>query len=253
MLLALGLAAGALYLTEIFWADIACTTRSLLYTVVHVSGYALPEAFSKEGEIIEIVFNLDGSGHVRSVGGSDMTWRVGLGLLLPVIVASLLMALGLMRLGLANTLGAIFLVLFWLAVFYGREHDTRVFWAICYWAVPALIVAFLPWPLLRSTAVLIYALALSWASIEALPQLHVDYVNAPTSLTVSEQVALQTLPALAGETLEEEQIPSDISKLADHWDAEDITQARHYVQAMMLACAAVFAAWVLSFILRYRT
>lgn len=253
MLLALGLAAGALYLAEIYWTDIAGTARSLLYTVVHESGHALPEALSKEGEVAEMVFNLDGSGHVRSVGGSDTTFRVGLGLLLPVIVASLLMAIGLMRLGLASALGAIFLVLFWLAVFFGREHDMRVFWTICYWAIPALIVACLPWALLRSTVVLIYALALSWASVEALPYLHVEYVDPPTALTVGEQAASQAPPALTGETLEEEQIPSDIRKLADHWDAEDITQARHYVQALMLACAAIAAAWVLSFIRRHRS
>lgn len=253
MLLALGLAAVILYLAEIYWTDIAGTARCLLYTVVHESGHALPEALSKEGEVTEVVFNMDCSGHVQSVGGSDTTLRVGLGLLLPVIVASLLMVLGLIRLGLASGLGAIFLILFWLAVFFGREHDMRVFWTICYWAIPALIVAFLPWALLRSTVVLVYALALSWASVEALPYLHVEYVDPPTAHTVGEQVASQAPSALTGETPEEEKIPSDIRKLADHWDAENITEARHYVQAIMLACAAVAAAWVLSFILRHRT
>ncbi len=200
-----------------------------------------------------MVFNLDGSGYVRSTGGSDTTLRVGLGLLLPVIVASFLMALGLMRLGLASALGFIFIALFWLAVFFGREHDMRVFWTICYWAVPALIVACMPWPLLRSSVVLVYALALGWAAIEALPTLHTEYLDPPTAQTIGEQVSSQAPPSLTSETPEEEQIPSDIRKLADHWDAEDITQPRHYVQALMLACAAIAAAWVLTFILQHRT
>ncbi len=253
MLLALGLAAGALYLAEIYWTDIAGTARSLLYTVVHESGHALPEALSKDGEVTEMVFNLDGSGHVRSTGGSDTTLRVGLGLLLPVIVASFLMALGLMRLGLAGALGFIFIALFWLAVFFGREHDMRVFWTICYWAVPALIVAFMPWPLLRSTVVLVYALALAWGAIEALPYLHVEYVDAPMALVAGDEASSQASSTLTGEALEEEQVPSDIRQLADYWNAEDIAEARHYVQAVMIACAAMAAAWVVSFILRHRS
>lgn len=253
MLLALCLAAGALYLAEIYWADIASTARSLLYTVVHESGHALPEALSTDGEVIEMVFNMDGSGYVQSTGGSDTTVRVALGLLLPVIMASLLMALGLMRLGLACVLGFIFVALFWLAVFFGREHDMRVFWTICYWAIPALVVAFMPWPLLRSSVVLVYALALSWASIEALPYLHVEYVASPTAKTIGEQASSQLPAVLTGEIPQEEKIPSDIRKLADHWGADDITQPRHYIQALMIACAAIATAWVLTFTLRHRS
>lgn len=251
MLLALGLAVGALYLAEIYWTDIAGTARSLLYTVVHESGHALPEALTKDGEVTEMVFNLDGSGYVRSTGGSDTTLRVGLGLLLPVIVASLLMSLGLMRLGLASALGFIFIALFWLAVFFGREHDMRVFWTICYWAVPALIVACLPWPLLRSTTVLVYALALSWGAIEALPYLHVEYVDSPMALSAVNETSSQAPSTLTGQTVEEEQIPSDIRQLADYWNAADIAEARHYVLALMIACATMAVAWVLSFILRH--
>lgn len=251
MLLALGLAAGALYLAEVFWTDIATTARCLLHVVTHESGHALPEALTKEGEIIEMVFNMDCSGHVHSTGGSDTTLRVGLGLMLPVILASILMVLGLLRLGLAATLGLVFIVLFWLAVFYGREHDMRVFWTICYWAVPALVVSFFPWPLLRSAMVLIYALALSWGAIEALPYLHVEYVDAPTA-HLAEETAPQAAPAASNASEQVNQIPSDIRKLADVWDAEDITEARNYIHALMIACFIMAAAAITSFILRYR-
>ena len=250
MLLALGLAAGALYLAEVFWTDISTTARCLLHVVAHESGHALPEALTKEGEVIDMVFNLDCSGHVRSVGGSDTTLRVGLGLLLPVILAAILLVLGLLRLGLVATLGIVFVVLFWLAVFYGREHDMRVFWTICYWAVPALVVSFFPWPLLRSTMVLIYALALGWGAIDALPYLHVEYVDTPTAHAVVEETAPQAAASVAPEQVD--QIPSDIRKLADHWGAEDITEARQYIHALMIACIAVAAAAITSFILRYR-
>lgn len=251
MLLALGLAVGALYLAEVLWTGIATTARCLLHVVAHESGHALPEALSKDGKIIEMVFNMDCSGHVHSTGGSDTTIRVGLGLLLPVIAASLLMVIGLLRLGLASTLGGIFIVLFWLAVFFGREHDMRVFWTICYWAFPALIIAFLPWPLLRSTTVLIYALALSWGAIEALPYLHVEYVDVPAAHALEESThqAASLVPE-ASEPIE--QIPSDIRKLADHWGAEDIAEARQYIHALMIAFAAIACATVTSFILRYR-
>lgn len=253
MLLALALAAGALYIAEVFWTDIAATARNLLYTVAHESGHALPEALSPDGEVIEMVFNLNGSGYVRAKGGADQTFAVGLGLLLPVILASLLMVLGLLRLGLATTLGAIFIALFWLAVFFGREHDMRVFWTICYWSFPALIVALFPWPLLRSSVVLIYALALGWAAIDALPYLEKEFADEPMAQTADYEPAPQAMPPSPGGPERTPQTPSDIKLLADYWGAEDIAEARRYVQALMIACAAVGAASVISFILRHRS
>lgn len=252
MLLALALAAGALYLAEVYWTDIATAARTLLYTVTHESGHALPEALSKDGKVIEMIFNMDGSGHVRSTGGSDTTLRVGLGLMLPVILASLLMVLGLLRVGLSITLGAIFVTLFWLAVFFGREHDMRVFWTICYWAFPALIVAFCPWQLLRSSILLVYALALGWASIDALPYLHVEFADQPVAHIAGEVPAPQAAPAAADSPDNVGQTPSDVRLLADYWGAEDITEVRQYIQALMLACVLIAALTVVSFILRYR-
>ncbi len=253
MLLALSLAAGAVYLAEVFWTGIATPARSLLYTVIHENGHALPEVFSQDGAVLEMFFNMDGSGYVISTGGSDTMLRVGLGLMLPVLVAAFLMVLGLLRFGLAITLGLIFIVLFWQAVFFGREHDMRVFWTICYWALPALIVAFCPWPLLRSTAVLIYALTLTLGVIDALPYLHIEYVDQPLPFTTEIDPASQAAPSSMQSPESEYKIPSDIRQLADYWGAEEITQPRHYIHALMTACALLAAAAIINFILRNRS
>ena len=253
MLLALALAAAAVYLAEVFWTDIATPARSLLYTVIHENGHAIPEVLSQDGEVLEMFFNMDGSGYVLSTGGSDTMLRVGLGLMLPVLVAALLMVLGLLRFGLAITLGLIFIVLFWQAVFFGREHDMRVFWTICYWALPALIVAFCPWPLLRSTAVLIYAVALTLGVIDALPYLHVEYVDRPAPFTAGMEPTPQAAPSSIQSPERTYKIPSDIRELADYWGAEEIAQPRHYIHALMIACALLAAAAIISFNLRYRS
>ena len=48
-------------------------------------------------------------------------------------------------------------------------------------------------------------------------------------------------------------IPSDIRELADYWGAEEIAQPRRYIHALMIACALLAAAAIISFNLRYRS
>ncbi|MGJ8597155.1 hypothetical protein [Sulfitobacter sp.] len=253
MVLALGLAIATLYVSETFWPNTAQGARAMYYVVLHENGHALPEVLTPGGEVKKMVFNLDGSGHVLSKGASDTTFRIGLGLMLPVILAALLITFGLLRWCNAALLGIIFFMLFWQAVFFGRDLDMRVFWAITYWAVPAMILSFCPWPLVRSASVLFYGVALAWGCVDALPYLHAEYVILHETGLSPAPLAPQGVLGGLGQTPPPDQVPSDIRQLADYWNAEDIAEPRSVVLALMLTCILISCAAVLIFILRHRS
>lgn len=239
MLLAAFLAAGGLFLFTTFLPDTARVAQQVLYTTVHEGSHILA-ALLEGGQISDLIIRSDGSGEV-SVTSHDRAFTAAAGPVVPAWLASMVILLGLIRLGNSALLLVIGITLYLTAYFYG--DDVRVFWALAGWAALTGLVGFAPTgPLIKSTTMLVFGFTLAFAVFDALPYLSVEEVETATT-SLAQKTSVED--GAVSETS-----PSDIRIVATAMGAEDIVEARRFLITLMILGAALSVIALINFIRR---
>jgi len=241
MLLAVLLAAGALFLFTTFLPDTARVAQRVLYVTFHEGSHALA-ALLEGGQVSELVIRPDGSGEALVIS-HDRALTAASGPVGPAWLAAMVILLGFIRAGNSALLLAIGITLYLIAHFYGE--DIRVFWALIGWAALTGLVGFAPTgPLIKSATVLVFGFALALGVLDALPYLSIEEVE-----TTAASLA-QAMPAEAG--VVSEISPSDVRIVATAMGAEEIIEARRFLIGLMIFGAMLSTFALTNFILRHR-